>query len=470
MIVGVPGHARQRVRRRRPRARRPGRAARAAVAPRGLGRPSCARPRPRGRTPCSPRSTRSPAGSTSRPMALATDAARSSGVPTLIKDNEAARRLPDVERVGCIADRAEPASSPWVDARARARPVAGREDDAVGVRAHRDDGDAAVRRDPKPVGHRPLSRRVERRVRGARGRGRRPAGARQRRRRLDPHPGVVLRARRAQADAGPAARPRVSPCPSTSPCRGAHPHRARHRALLRRGRARASGAGAPEIGHVEGPWAARLRVGVVTVPADGSARRPTRSWRSCATTAQLALGPRPRGRRGAAPGRRLLRAGLPALLGPARRSRPRRRAPRARRRFDPVARRAVHARARRGVAREQAARLPATLRRLRALARDHEACTAPATSCSRPCSAHEPPPLGHLGPDVDPRTHLLRVLRYVSFTPLQNVSGSPAISLPLGPSSNGRPDRRPGRGPFGQERRLLELAYELEAAAPFATL
>jgi len=122
------------------------------------------------------------------------------------------------------------------------------------------------------------------------------------------------------------------------------------------------------------------------------------------------------------------------------------------------------------VARAQAALLPGTLRRLRALARDHEAVYGHCDVMLSPVLAHEPPPLGFLGPDVDPHTHLLRVLRYVSFTPLQNVSGSPAISLPLGRTANGVPMGVQLAAPFGHERRLLELAFELEAAAPWPTL
>ena len=56
--------------------------------------------------------------------------------------------------------------------------------------------------DPQPVEHRPLTRRIERRFR-RRGRGRHGADRScQRRRRVDPHPGVVLRAGRPEAVAG----------------------------------------------------------------------------------------------------------------------------------------------------------------------------------------------------------------------------------------------------------------------------
>jgi amidase len=122
------------------------------------------------------------------------------------------------------------------------------------------------------------------------------------------------------------------------------------------------------------------------------------------------------------------------------------------------------------VARDQAGLLPATLRRLRALARDHESVYDVCDVVLSPVLAHQPPILGHLGPDVDARTHLMRVLRYVSFTPLQNVSGSPAISLPLAVSADGAPLGVQLAAPFGHERRLLELAFELEAARPWAML
>jgi amidase len=122
------------------------------------------------------------------------------------------------------------------------------------------------------------------------------------------------------------------------------------------------------------------------------------------------------------------------------------------------------------VASQQATLLPGTLRRLRVLARDHEPVYAMCDAVLSPVLAHEPPPIGYLGADVEPRTHLLRVLRYVSFTPLQNVSGSPAISLPLGRTAGGVPMGVQLGAPFGHERRLLELAYELEAASPWPTI
>jgi len=60
-----------------------------------------------------------------------------------------------------------------------------------------------------------------------------------------------------------------------------------------------------------------------------------------------------------------------------------------------------------------------------------------------------------------------RVRKYVAFTPLQNVSGAPAMFLPLGLSSNGLPLGAQFGAALGHERELLELAFEIEEARPW---
>ena len=66
------------------------------------------------------------------------------------------------------------------------------------------------------------------------------------------------------------------------------------------------------------------------------------------------------------------------------------------------------------------------------MARDHGAGFDRFDLVVSPVLGHPPPPIGHLGPDVDAHTHLVRLLRFTSFTPIQNVSGDPGLSLPLG--------------------------------------
>jgi amidase len=57
---------------------------------------------------------------------------------------------------------------------------------------------------------------------------------------------------------------------------------------------------------------------------------------------------------------------------------------------------------------------------------------------------------------------------YVGYTPLQNVAGAPAMSVPLAMSAGGLPIGIHFSSAKGQEKRLLELAYELEQAQPWA--
>ncbi len=76
-------------------------------------------------------------------------------------------------------------------------------------------------------------------------------------------------------------------------------------------------------------------------------------------------------------------------------------------------------------------------------------------------------PIGYLGPQVDPHEHLVRLLRYASFTALQNISGSPAISLPLATSAQGLPIGVQFAADTGREQLLLDLAASLEQAKPW---
>ncbi len=85
-----------------------------------------------------------------------------------------------------------------------------------------------------------------------------------------------------------------------------------------------------------------------------------------------------------------------------------------------------------------------------------------------PTLSHTTPRIGYLSGDLDFQTHMDRLTQYVGFTPLHNANGQPSISLPLGRTEDGRPIGVMFSARRGQERLLLELAFELEAAAPFA--
>ncbi len=48
-----------------------------------------------------------------------------------------------------------------------------------------------------------------------------------------------------------------------------------------------------------------------------------------------------------------------------------------------------------------------------------------------PTLAEVPPRIGHLDPTADYQQIIGRLVAWVAFTPLQNATGEPAISLPL---------------------------------------
>jgi Asp-tRNA(Asn)/Glu-tRNA(Gln) amidotransferase A subunit family amidase len=61
-------------------------------------------------------------------------------------------------------------------------------------------------------------------------------------------------------------------------------------------------------------------------------------------------------------------------------------------------------------------------------------------------------------------------MRLSSLTALSNASGNPAMSVPLGKSSNGLPIGTQFIGRFGDEALLFRLASQLENIKPWNTL
>ncbi len=77
------------------------------------------------------------------------------------------------------------------------------------------------------------------------------------------------------------------------------------------------------------------------------------------------------------------------------------------------------------------------------------------------------PKLGEQGPLVDGDQLILDALDYVNYTPVYNISGQPAMSVPLGWTLSGLPVGSQFAAKRGDERILFELAYQLEEARPW---
>lgn len=84
-----------------------------------------------------------------------------------------------------------------------------------------------------------------------------------------------------------------------------------------------------------------------------------------------------------------------------------------------------------------------------------------------PVIASPPSPLGYLRGDVPFDTLRERLLQQVGYTLIHNVSGAPAISLPLGRTSANLPIGVQASAALGADGLLLELAYLFEEALPW---
>jgi amidase len=114
-------------------------------------------------------------------------------------------------------------------------------------------------------------------------------------------------------------------------------------------------------------------------------------------------------------------------------------------------------------------RLPRVLLRLRAMRRRSAEFYRTYDALLTPTLAERTPPIGYLAP-TDYQQVIERLIDWVAFTPLQNVTGDPAISLPLAQTADGMPLGMMLAADIGQEALLLELAYELEEARPWARI
>jgi len=106
---------------------------------------------------------------------------------------------------------------------------------------------------------------------------------------------------------------------------------------------------------------------------------------------------------------------------------------------------------------------------LQAFARSITSWAAPYDALLTPALAQPPLPIGTLDPcGPDPAGTFERSGHFTPYTAISNVTGSPAISLPLYAHDDGLPLAVQLIGRPAQEGALLALAAQVEAAAPWA--
>ena len=85
-----------------------------------------------------------------------------------------------------------------------------------------------------------------------------------------------------------------------------------------------------------------------------------------------------------------------------------------------------------------------------------------------PTTASPAIPLGVLAPhNPDLEDHVANIFGFAAFTPMANVTGQPAISLPLAESADGLPIGIQFAARFGDEATLFRIAAQMEAARPW---
>jgi len=116
-----------------------------------------------------------------------------------------------------------------------------------------------------------------------------------------------------------------------------------------------------------------------------------------------------------------------------------------------------------------AARYLAAIARLQALARTVVNATAACDAVLTPALAQRPVPIGALnGVTDDPAGTFRRSGEFTPFTSIANVTGQPAISIPLSHGDDGLPVGVQLLGRPAREGPLLALAAQLETARPWA--
>lgn len=112
-------------------------------------------------------------------------------------------------------------------------------------------------------------------------------------------------------------------------------------------------------------------------------------------------------------------------------------------------------------------KLPATLHGLHKKTRIFRKKFTQYDAVLTPVLTRTTPKIDYLDPNQPFEQLLHRLMCYVGFTPMNNAAGAPGISLPMGQTDNGLPIGIQLSSELGQERMLLELAFELEQAQPW---
>lgn len=106
---------------------------------------------------------------------------------------------------------------------------------------------------------------------------------------------------------------------------------------------------------------------------------------------------------------------------------------------------------------------PLIVKRLKAFSIFYEALFEEYDVLLNPVLSHPVPEIGYFSPHNNYFSTIEKLSQYVNFTIIQNITGAPSISLPMGKCKNGLPIGAQFSTKFGADARLLELAFEIES-------
>jgi len=115
-------------------------------------------------------------------------------------------------------------------------------------------------------------------------------------------------------------------------------------------------------------------------------------------------------------------------------------------------------------------KIPFAFRRLRSFSADYEKLFDRYDVLLTPTLGTTTPPLGKFGPEVDGKTHWKRIIEFLPYTKYQNISGSPAITLPCATDKLGLPIGIQLSSSLGEDRLILELSLQLEKNSSWKSL
>lgn len=119
---------------------------------------------------------------------------------------------------------------------------------------------------------------------------------------------------------------------------------------------------------------------------------------------------------------------------------------------------------------KNAFKLPSNIRAMRQIGAQVDSLFKQYDVLMTPVLSHKTPKIGYFSAHLPYEEVSKRAIEFATYTGLNNVTGTPAISLPLGMDSNGMPMGVHFSAAYGEDRTLIELAYELEAAKPWKQL